>query len=217
MQFKLRGTNVLGVEIIANSQNYDLSMLKKFIKEKAGVFKGARLIVTVDGFVPPRDELRELSEFVSSLPELMFCGFKTNLRAVKDMCLSLGIPCDIDSLELEKIKERAETEETKFVKKTIRSGEKITSSGDLAILGDVNPGAEIEAGGNVYVFGSLRGTVRAGIGKRSGEVRALFVSTSWIEVCGVTKTFEKDEKYVNFAIMCRDGKLKFKFTKLADL
>jgi len=34
--------------------------------------------------------------------------------------------------------------------------------GHVIIIGDVNPGAEIRAGGSVIVWGRLRGTVQAG-------------------------------------------------------
>ena len=51
-----------------------------------------------------------------------------------------------------------------FVKSTCRSGEVIRHHGDVVILGDVNPGAEIIAGGDITVFGFLRGTAYAGSG-----------------------------------------------------
>lgn len=45
---------------------------------------------------------------------------------------------------------------------TMRSGTVISFAGDVHIFGDVNPGAQIQAGGNVVVFGSLKGQVHAG-------------------------------------------------------
>jgi len=44
----------------------------------------------------------------------------------------------------------------------VRSGQKINTRSHLIILGDVNPGAEVSAGGDVIVLGSLRGTALAG-------------------------------------------------------
>lgn len=49
-----------------------------------------------------------------------------------------------------------------LLKETIRSGRAIQHEGDVVIIGDVNPGAEIIAGGNVIVWGRLRGLVHAG-------------------------------------------------------
>ena len=64
---------------------------------------------------------------------------------------------------------------TKFVRKTIRSGQKIEYSGNLVIVGDVNPGSEIQAAGNVIVLGNLKGFVRAGMG---GDSRAFVAAFS---------------------------------------
>lgn len=44
----------------------------------------------------------------------------------------------------------------------VRSGQKVTARKHLTILGDVNPGAEIVAGGDVMVMGSLKGKATAG-------------------------------------------------------
>lgn len=60
--------------------------------------------------------------------------------------------------------------ETFFVKKTVRSGQKINYDGNIVILGDVNPGAEIVAAGDIFVFGVLRGIAHAGA---SGDNKAI--------------------------------------------
>ncbi|WP_099187559.1 septum site-determining protein MinC [Tepidibacter mesophilus] len=51
---------------------------------------------------------------------------------------------------------------TKFVRTTLRSGMKIEFKGNVVIIGDVNPGAQIVAYGNVVIMGCLRGVVHAG-------------------------------------------------------
>lgn len=47
-------------------------------------------------------------------------------------------------------------------KGTVRAGQSLTFDGDIVIIGDVNPGAEVIAAGDVYVFGKLRGIAHAG-------------------------------------------------------
>lgn len=44
---------------------------------------------------------------------------------------------------------------------TVRSGQRIETAHNLFILGDVNPGADLIAGGNIVVFGTLRGNAHA--------------------------------------------------------
>ena len=51
-----------------------------------------------------------------------------------------------------------------LVRRTIRSGQTLRHTGHVIVIGDVNPGSEIIAGGDVVVWGRLRGTVHAGAG-----------------------------------------------------
>lgn len=57
---------------------------------------------------------------------------------------------------------------------TLRSGDHLEVEGSLLLLGDVNPGASIRAGGHVLVWGRLRGTAHAGAeGDREARITAL--------------------------------------------
>jgi septum site-determining protein MinC len=49
----------------------------------------------------------------------------------------------------------------KVVFGTMRSGQKVETPFSLIVIGDVNPGADLIAGGDIIVFGSLRGTAHA--------------------------------------------------------
>jgi septum site-determining protein MinC len=49
-----------------------------------------------------------------------------------------------------------------LVERTLRAGQSIYCPGHVVILGDVDPGAQVIAGGDVIVWGRLRGIVHAG-------------------------------------------------------
>lgn len=49
-----------------------------------------------------------------------------------------------------------------YLRRSLRSGQKHVFNGDVVLVGDVNQGAEIIAGGDTIVFGTLRGVVHAG-------------------------------------------------------
>jgi len=51
-----------------------------------------------------------------------------------------------------------------LVRRSLRSGQKISSPDHVVVLGDVHPGAEIVSGGNILVMGNCRGIVHAGAG-----------------------------------------------------
>jgi septum site-determining protein MinC len=50
-----------------------------------------------------------------------------------------------------------------LVRRTLRSGQRIEHPGHVIVIGDVNPGGEIRAGGNIIIWGRLRGVVHAGL------------------------------------------------------
>jgi septum site-determining protein MinC len=53
----------------------------------------------------------------------------------------------------------------------------------VALIGDVNPGGEIVAGGNIVVWGKLRGTAHAGaLGDDTAVVCALQLAPSQIRI-----------------------------------
>jgi septum site-determining protein MinC len=69
------------------------------------------------------------------------------------------------------------------VRRTLRSGQAINHAGHVVLIGDVNPGAEIVAGGDVIVWGKLRGTVHAGaMGNKDAVVCALQLAPSQIRI-----------------------------------
>ncbi len=51
---------------------------------------------------------------------------------------------------------------TLTLRRTLRSGAAIRYDGDVTVFGDVNPGAQVHARGNIVVMGRLRGVVHAG-------------------------------------------------------
>lgn len=83
---------------------------------------------------------------------------------------------------------------TKFYKGTIRSGQLLNFDGNIVIIGDVNPGGEVVATGNVIVMGILRGIVHAGAdGNKEAIVVALNLQPTQLRIADVI-TRSPDEK-----------------------
>lgn len=85
----------------------------------------------------------------------------------------------------EKITE-AEKLPTLYLRKTIRSGQSISSDGNIVIIGDVNPGAEVIAKGDITVWGILGGIAHAGSdGNTYARIRALKLNPVQIRIGGI--------------------------------
>jgi len=73
-----------------------------------------------------------------------------------------------------------------LLKRTVRSGQRITHNGSVVVLGDVNPGSEIIASGDILVFGHLRGMAHAGAqGDKSSLVAAFKLQPTQLRIANV--------------------------------
>lgn len=48
------------------------------------------------------------------------------------------------------------------VARVVRSGQVVEVTGDLLLIGDVNPGGTVKASGNIFIMGALKGIAHAG-------------------------------------------------------
>lgn len=62
------------------------------------------------------------------------------------------------------------------VRQIVRGGQKIRALGSVVIFGNVNPGAEVVAGGNVFIKGKCQGSIHAGV---YGATHAVVVAKSF--------------------------------------
>lgn len=85
--------------------------------------------------------------------------------------------------EITALKNAPEALPTLYLRKTIRSGQSISSDGNIVIIGDVNPGSEIIAKGDITVWGILGGIAHAGSdGNNYAKIRALKLNPVQIRI-----------------------------------
>jgi len=79
-------------------------------------------------------------------------------------------------------------------KGTVRSGERISSNGNLCIIGDVNPGAIVFAKKNIYVWGKLLGIAFAGNGgNKNASISSLYLNPLQLRIADVIAIGPKDK------------------------
>jgi septum site-determining protein MinC len=67
--------------------------------------------------------------------------------------------------------------QTLIITKTLRGGQEILYSGSVVIIGDVNPGAKVTAGGDIIIYGTCRGVSHAGA---YGDIEATITANKLI-------------------------------------
>ena len=77
---------------------------------------------------------------------------------------------------------------------TVRSGDRISSNGNLCIIGDVNPGAIVSAKKNIYVWGKLLGIAFAGkSGSKNASIASLYLNPLQLRIADVIAIGPKDK------------------------
>lgn len=141
-----------------------LQLLIKKLSKGKHFYKGTTLILKLD--------LKSLSKNnVQTLRETLL-----NEIELKDIILE-DINQDFDKGNEKESKMLSGVYEgrTKFIRKTVRSGQSINYQGNIVIIGDVNSGSEVYAAGNVIVLGRIRGKVHAGTNGNTKAVIAAFL------------------------------------------
>ncbi|MDB4958537.1 MAG: septum site-determining protein MinC [Myxococcales bacterium] len=105
----------------------------------------------------------ELTELVASVGESEPISFEEPTQTAIPLTLARTAESELETA----------TTETRHVVGPVRSGVILDHAGHLIVFGDVNPGAEIRATGNIIVLGRLRGTAHAGIGQDVGFILSL--------------------------------------------
>lgn len=91
---------------------------------------------------------------------------------------------------------RPQTALTKIVDQPVRSGQRIyAAGGDLIVLSQVSPGAEIMADGNIHVYGALMGRALAGVqGNLEARIFCSDLKAQLIAIGGHYRTSEDEDR-----------------------
>ncbi|MBE9222078.1 septum site-determining protein MinC [Cyanobacterium stanieri LEGE 03274] len=87
-----------------------------------------------------------------------------------------------------------------YIKTNLRSGVQIAHDSTVIVLGDVNPGATIVAGGDVFVWGTLKGIAHAGArGNRESLIMALKMNPTQLRIADLVARAPDDNPDNNVA------------------
>ena len=144
------------------TQGQLLASLYHYLSTKGDFFKGAEIWVEIGQRRMAEGEVAQLRELLSqwdvTLLALRTADQPRPAPALDDFGGGNGVGEGGTPLATVS----AESSDALTVRRTLRGGQIIRHPGSVTVIGDVNPGAEIVAGGDVVVWGVLRGVVHAG-------------------------------------------------------
>jgi septum site-determining protein MinC len=159
------------------------------IDQQVEFLRGARLALDVGNHILKAVDLGQLRNVLSDR-EISLWAVLSNSPTTEQTAQTLGLATRIPKPRPERSMRAMDTtfndgEGAILVYRTLRSGYKLEYPGHVVVIGDVNPGAEIIAGGNVVVWGHLRGMVHAGAeGDEGAIVCALELVPTQLRIAG---------------------------------
>ena len=151
-------------------------------------FRGARLAIQMEDRSLGAAELGSLRSALAEHEVTLWAivsTSETTLSAAADLGLSRDLETRRSEDEDIPVDTQLPGEEAVLLQRTLRSGHSVRHPGHVIVIGDVNPGAEIIAGGHIVVWGRLRGVVHAGAaGDESALVCALDLAPTQLRIAG---------------------------------
>jgi septum site-determining protein MinC len=183
--------------------------LMEQIEARQSFFQGARVALDVGNQIFHVNELSALRDTLSERGINLWAVVSESSTTEKTAQL-LGLatriskprPQEMVRLPAEEIGEKTAL----WVGRTLRSGTRIEFPGQVVVLGDVNPGAEVIADGSILVWGRVRGLVHAGA---NGDQCALEFSSMQVRIAGETAVpSERSGEPRPEKISLKDGRLQ---------
>ena len=161
-------------------------------------FQGARLALDVASQVLHVNELVELRDQLSERGIALWAVISES-PTTENTAQLLGLATRISKPRPEEARQFSVgdlgEDSALFVNRTLRSGTRIEFPGHVVVLGDINPGAEIVAEGNVIVWGRVRGMIHAGAkGNRKAVICALDLSPTQLRIADEVSAMLKPQE-----------------------
>ena len=185
---KGKQNNLIVTLPIEGTTNQLIADLGSYLERTGTFFRNGRVTLDVGNRKLERKELTVLrSLFKQWSVQCDALSTSNNITRAAALALGLQLPLLVEkeptpttnlTTELPE-----ESHDALLVRRTLRSGQMVRYPAAVVVLGDVNPGAEIIAGGDIIVLGSLRGLVHAGAtGNDDAVVCALTLSASQLRI-----------------------------------
>lgn len=169
--------------VICLDSNHDFEEIKRTLKSKIessrGFFKGAKFTFYLDRDTLSIEKTKELEDICCenglvidnqiNWPGNVNSEAATNKITLPETPREKAMAANVRPLMREASPSiptvgvnESDRKPCMLVHRSLRSGQKVHYDGNVVIFGDVNPGSEITATGDIIVIGSLRGVVHAG-------------------------------------------------------
>lgn len=171
-----------------------LELLEERLAAAEGFFRGGKAVIEVGPRDVYEDELRRARDLLARHDmTLAIVRSTSDLTLQSSLLLGLSTSNEAErsvepDREMAPVVPITQPKSPYFVHNgTLRSGQVLRKAESIVVVGDVNPGAKVISGGDVMVWGRLRGMAYAGAGgNRRAMVAAIEFSPTQLRIATVT-------------------------------
>lgn len=178
-------------------QDYEVlyTNLTNEIRHRGEFLRNSRIAIDVGGRIINTNQISDIQELFAN-SGIALWAVLSHREATRSSARDLGLATRLPGTQMDlegngkrepaKVNEGGSSDELSnaiVLNETVRSGRSLYFDGHIVIVGDVNPGAEIVAEGNIIVWGKLAGLVHAGAsGNENATVSALDLSPTQLRI-----------------------------------
>lgn len=166
-----------------------LRELEARVEAAPAFFRNSRVALDVGGRELGRTELEQVRDLLAGLHVELWAVSSTN-GITRLVARDLGMVVDLETpparqQSLPGPMGADSATDGLVIRRTLRSGQILRYPGHIVVIGDVNPGAEVIAGGNIVVWGKARGVLHAGaLGDEQAVICALDLEATQLRIAG---------------------------------
>ncbi len=178
---QMKGTKE-GIQIFlsdtASIDELEVELISLLKEQKTAPYSGEKLSVQVQIGNRLFSEIEEASiaKIIAENSQMKIGAFYSNVMTKSDA------------------KKWKESDQIYSLATIIRSGQVIQATGDVLLIGDINPGGQIRSTGNIFVLGQIKGIVHAGFeGNEKAIVAGKFLYPSQIRIADKVFGFDSED------------------------
>ncbi len=181
-----------GLLIVLREPNWPVALqaLEARLQKTPSFFQGGRVALDVGSLALDRSDI-EAAQSLLGRNQVELWALISDEAATEHAAHELGLVVHLGTGDAQQPVEEADGvgEEIEhradglLIQRTLRSGQSLRHPGHVVIIGDINPGGEVVAGGNIVIWGRVRGVVHAGVlGDEGAVICALDLSPTQLRI-----------------------------------
>lgn len=170
--------------------------LERKLEANSHFFKGGRIALDVKSLTLTIDDLKRIISLLTQY-EVTIWAVLAQDETTRTKINKLGLASTIATPEKAAVESEeyvtnnsgVEGTDGLLVHKRVRSGQVLRHPGHIVVIGDVNPGAQLIAGGDIIVWGKLQGMAHAGaLGDSNAVICALELTPNLLKIADAARS-----------------------------